>query len=296
MEAAEKYDRFVKKYLKRTKMFKTLEEFQKSVDRKQKKVEKKPVKLSFAIQKASERKKIEKVSIELKMPKRKLNEEQEKNVIPKSFKKMATKFGLPAEHWDFFYEERENFHWETIGEKKVYCTIGKCDFSAAAKAGSMVEHMIENHDYGQFPCTKPLCKFEAYSPWSLNKHLKMFHGSKNFSIYKHNFSCQYCPFSSKDNVTLDRHVRIHENRLLKCQYCNYATVRNLPEHIFHHFRIRNFQCDICEKTYLSKGTLTAHKREHTRDFCCLSCNQLFERRHAFDKHVKNCKVRLSKLS
>ena len=34
MEAVGKYDRFVQKYLKRTKRFKTLEEFQKSVDRK----------------------------------------------------------------------------------------------------------------------------------------------------------------------------------------------------------------------------------------------------------------------
>ena len=37
MEAVVKYDRFVQKYLKKTKRFKTLEEFQKSVDRKQKK-------------------------------------------------------------------------------------------------------------------------------------------------------------------------------------------------------------------------------------------------------------------
>ena len=37
MVAVAKYDRFVKKYLKRTKRFKTPEEFQKSVERKQKK-------------------------------------------------------------------------------------------------------------------------------------------------------------------------------------------------------------------------------------------------------------------
>ena len=37
MEAAGQYDRFVQKYLKRTKRFKTLEEFEKSFERKQKK-------------------------------------------------------------------------------------------------------------------------------------------------------------------------------------------------------------------------------------------------------------------
>ena len=36
MEAVGKYDRFVQKYLKRTKRFKTLEEFQKSVEKSQK--------------------------------------------------------------------------------------------------------------------------------------------------------------------------------------------------------------------------------------------------------------------
>ena len=37
MGAVGKYDRLVRKYLKRTKRFKTLEEFEKSVNRKQKK-------------------------------------------------------------------------------------------------------------------------------------------------------------------------------------------------------------------------------------------------------------------
>ncbi|CBY33739.1 unnamed protein product [Oikopleura dioica] len=134
-----KYDRLVQKYLKKTKRFKTLKEFEKGLDRMKKKDERKPVKLSFAIQKAPERKKIENASLVYKCRQKMKKEIEEIKtvVIPDKFIKIAKKFGLPEGHYDFFYENRDSFCWESNNEKNVHCTIGKCDFSAPANTGSM---------------------------------------------------------------------------------------------------------------------------------------------------------------
>ena len=97
MRAVKKYDKFVKKYLKKTGRRKTLIEFEKGLLRK-------PVKLSFTIQSAPERigKELEQVQKQQRKSK-KDNEERKALVIPDKFIKIAKKFGLPEEHLEFFY-------------------------------------------------------------------------------------------------------------------------------------------------------------------------------------------------
>ncbi|CBY39226.1 unnamed protein product [Oikopleura dioica] len=154
MEMVGKYDRLVLKYLKKTKRLKTLKEFEKGLDRKQKKDERKPVKLSFAIQKAPERKKIEKDSIDKKPRQIKKEESKDKKtvVIPDKFIKIAKKFGLPEEHYEFFYENRESFHFESMEKNDVHCIEKTCKFTAKASPKCLVEHMITAHNYTDIPC------------------------------------------------------------------------------------------------------------------------------------------------
>merc|ERR1712037_953577 len=91
MGAVRKYDKFVKKYLKKTGRRITLIEFEKSLQRKQLKDERKPVKLSFAIQKAPERIKKEPEPVKMKPRNPSKNNASEKKAlaIPEKFLKSA---------------------------------------------------------------------------------------------------------------------------------------------------------------------------------------------------------------
>jgi len=71
--------------------------------------------------------------------------------VPPSFKLLAQKFGLPEEHLDFFFENRKHFNWEIKENRKIYCTIRGCDFAAPVAPGALVHHMIDLHEYGQYP-------------------------------------------------------------------------------------------------------------------------------------------------
>ncbi|CBY31510.1 unnamed protein product [Oikopleura dioica] len=117
MGAVKKHDRLVKKYLKKTGRLKTLKELEKSIDRKQTKDERKPIKLSFVIQKAPEKVKVEKAqTFSAKKPQTKVKKEPEEKKtvsIPDNFIKLAKKFGLPEEHFEFFYTNRDSFQWES---------------------------------------------------------------------------------------------------------------------------------------------------------------------------------------
>ena len=258
--------------------------------------------LSFAIQKPPKRKI---VNLDDSKPKKqslsrqsKISEKElPKKEVPKKFKKIAKKFGLPEEHLDFFYEYRECFHWETIGEKKIHCTVRGCDFNVPAKRKALVDHMTNEHAYGNYPCDKPFCQFVGYSTGCIRKHETMFHGEgRRVPSRKYSFPCKYCPFHGKDNHVLEKHLRIHENRLIKCEYCNYtsANEQHTHEHILHHFQVRNHHCSLCETSFITKAGLKNHIRIHLKDFTCISCSESFETRKNYDHHVKSCKVRLSK--
>ncbi|CAG5104857.1 Oidioi.mRNA.OKI2018_I69.chr1.g1609.t1.cds [Oikopleura dioica] len=87
----------------------------------------KPVRLSFTIQKAPERKKFEFEPAKPKKKELKKDTEEPKIVtIPKDFKKIAKKFGLPQDHLEFFYEYRESFNWEIKEKIIVHCTEPGC--------------------------------------------------------------------------------------------------------------------------------------------------------------------------
>ncbi|CBY39133.1 unnamed protein product, partial [Oikopleura dioica] len=125
-----------------------------------------------------------------------------------------------------------------------------------------------------------------------------FHGEgRRSTTQNQNLKCKYCNFYAKDNHALEQHLRLHENRLFRCQYCNYTTanMHHLRDHFLHHFHIRNFSCDICKLTFITKPSLKNHERTHTKDWTCVSCYQTLNSRKLYDSHVRSCEVRLSKL-
>ena len=62
-----------------------------------------------------------------------------------------------------------------------------------------------------------------------------------------------CQKGFRFRTELERHLKLHDNNLLKCHFCSYATNRHdfLFDHLNHHFDIRPYPCNFCEKRFFT---------------------------------------------
>ncbi|CAG5104762.1 Oidioi.mRNA.OKI2018_I69.chr1.g1516.t1.cds [Oikopleura dioica] len=263
------------------------------------------VKLSFAIQKPPKRKPsfappaIHKRTKKAKISRDDLDPKEKKIEVPEEFKKLAKAVGLPKDHLEFFYEHRESFHWEMKKDNHIYCTgrRGNCKFNTTVKKNCLAEHMISDHNHGEFKCQEENCQFVGFSKGNLKRHKAHFHGMGKVG-YRQNrvLQCKYCDYSSSQQKVLDEHQAVHENTLQHCEFCTYtcATMANLKNHLFAHFNIRPFECEICSSTFASQAKLNYHKRAHFNDFSCNHCLETCQSASLLFKHLKKCKVRIEK--
>jgi hypothetical protein len=222
--------------------------------------------------------------------------------IPEEFKMLAKRFGLPKTHLDFFYEHRENFHWEIKETNRIACTgnRGNCKFTAEMSSHCLVDHMIAVHNHGEFECDQIDCKYVAFSREMLNKHLAVFHGTGKKVPSKHqSIPCKYssCSHMAVYQSNLVIHHQVHENNLpYKCQFCTYRAIKHesLKLHMLYHFKIQPFECSICNDKFYNEGNMILHKRIHTSDFSCSHCFQNFEKSSLLAKHTRICSKRLEK--
>jgi len=300
MRAVKKYDRIVLKYLKKTRRFKTLKELEKCLDRKQKKDERKPVKLSFVIQKAPEREKAQVSSIFPKKQQPKIKKEPEEKkavVIPDKFTKIAKKFGLPEDHLEFFYENRDSFNWESKDKTDIHCIDVGCKHTVKVSPGCLVDHMITVHNHRDIPCGKTDCSYVAYSDKNLTAHMKQFHGIGKKRV-DGDHSCPFptCKVSFVSPSKLQIHLNVHLNRLSTCHYCPYRTANrfDLHSHLDRHFQIKKFKCDICSSKFFTSKALMRHQKIlHSNDeYICVDCKFTTPKFRRYELHRTSCKERL----
>ena len=90
-----------------------------------------------------------------------------------------------------------------------------------------------------------------------------------------------CQTTFKRQSNLDIHMRIHNNQLDKCDYCQYRYLveKDYRDHLNKHFRIRDHKCDVCGSAFTNKKTLVRHSTMHEGIiYCCLIC-KTFETRY-----------------
>jgi uncharacterized Zn-finger protein len=300
-------DIYLQKYLKKTGRRQTLEELVKSIKRREqnehtKISDRKPASLSFTILKPPERKRKKEQNYRQKKTQNRLNEFDEKDKtlkVPKTFLKVAKKFGLPEEHLDFFYENRNSFQWESKDKTEIHCSETLCKFTVKESPGCLTNHMITAHKYADLPCQKPNCSFIAYSQKNLNYHSGIFHG---FGKGVNAKSVYPCPYPTCDKMfqwpsMLKTHIDVHENKRYSCNYCQFrcGSKKDLYNHLNIHFDIKKYDCHICPKTFYNKSLLGAHiSRTHpNEDFKCVDCDYSSPTRKPFAKHRRICKKRFA---
>lgn len=301
------------KYLKKTGRHKTLKEVLLDIKQKDKKSSK--ISLSFEILKAP---KI--ISIDVpKNPERKKKSADKKkikknkgeynssviltaNLVSPEFKLMATKFGLPKEHLEFFFDNREFFHWEMKENRIIHCSEAYCNFTTKLEKNGLVKHMVEVHNYQDIPCGEEDCKFVAYSHKSIKSHYSRFHGTGNRApTIDPKYSCKYksCSYQCKDTYGLELHSRIHENRLVSCAFCPYRSTTSekmISQHLLTHFDTKNIKCELCSLLFRTQDALNRHWiRNHTKDFTCSYCSTSFPNFTQLQRHTTTCAERLKRL-
>ena len=71
-------------------------------------------------------------------------------------------------------------------------------------------------------------------------------------------------------------MRIHNNELDKCQYCQYRYVdpNHYADHLNKHFQIKDHKCEHCGTAFTTKKGLAEHVSKHEGIlYCCLICNK-----------------------
>ena len=90
--------------------------------------------------------------------------EKDKKVreIPKEFIKKIEKLGMQKEDAEVLYKTQ--IDWTAVySNNKIHCVESGCDFYTEIDNDSMTNHMVNCHNYGDYPCSDLACNFVAHS-------------------------------------------------------------------------------------------------------------------------------------
>lgn len=103
----------------------------------------------------------------------------------------------------------------------------------------------------------------------------------------------FVPKVSESRGNLKRHQKKHQTRRdFICDVCGHTSkdANDLKCHKLTHQpeSEKRYKCDLCDKSYWTKGNLVEHKRTHTteRAFACKACAKAFKTKHVLDVHVR----------
>ena len=132
------------------------------------------------------------------------------------------------------------------------------------KLGPLKNHLKNIHSgAGLHNCT--ICKNTFFRESTLIKHLAKKHKDDNVTKLTKKqqiFNCDSCDKNFRFQSILKRHIEIvHEGKRLKCNFCSmtFTTSHNIIKHFsVLHAGKGVFKCELCEKRFLKKTTLSTH--------------------------------------
>ena len=82
--------------------------------------------------------------------------------IPKDFIKKIKKLGMNVDEAETFYKTK--IDWTAVySDNKIYCPEKTCDYSTNIDDETLRDHLINVHNYGEYPCQYPECNFTGVS-------------------------------------------------------------------------------------------------------------------------------------
>ena len=89
-------------------------------------------------------------------------ESKKRKEIPKEFIKKIKKLGMRLEDANVLYASK--IEWTAVySENKIHCTEPGCEFYTKIDSDILTKHMMDRHNYADYPCDQPNCNFIGYS-------------------------------------------------------------------------------------------------------------------------------------
>ena len=177
-----------------------------------------------------------------------------------------------------------------------------CDFCGKVfdNKSSLAVHVNNTHRLR--PQTCEVCGKTFKNNKSLLDHLRLHKtiececgkSIKAASYLQHKAKCQIykctdCDYETRSKRDLNTHLKVHQQNLFQCIFCNYTTSRNanLKRHILNvHSDSAKFCCDECDKQFSRESSLSYHKEaKHSSKIKCELCDKDFETRRNLEKHI-----------
>ena len=88
--------------------------------------------------------------------------ERRKTDIPKEFIKKIENLGMKVEDAEILF--RSKIDWDAVySENKIYCVVPGCDYFTEIDNEELTNHMINDHQWGDYPCNYDHCSYVASS-------------------------------------------------------------------------------------------------------------------------------------
>ena len=82
--------------------------------------------------------------------------------VSNEFIKQILKLGMKVEDVELLYKTKIN--WTAVySENKLYCTEHGCEFFTKIDGDELRNHMVVNHNYGEYPCPYQDCDYVGVS-------------------------------------------------------------------------------------------------------------------------------------
>ena len=147
-----------------------------------------------------------------------------------------------------------NAHHRRRHEEQMCGICGK-----VFELASTLTHHMYTHDERRFFCEK--CSYHCHFESELKKHNVTHHSQPS-----HQCMCKNCGRWFKRKADLVLHVETHRKASISCEKCDFKTTlqKYLKEHMKSHENKLPYACTICNKRFLWRSGLWAHKqKEHS---------------------------------
>ncbi|XP_076673534.1 uncharacterized protein LOC143371803 isoform X3 [Andrena cerasifolii] len=154
-----------------------------------------------------------------------------------------------------------------------------------------LKHDLSSHIERSHLTDTYICRFCGKSVRNIKQH-EWYH-EKSTKKYEYSFSCHLCPTKFRRRTGLDNHLLMHKNSI-KCGQCSKGFMCNseLEDHKISHTDQVTYICKYCRNAYSEKSCLVAHKllahgiqQRVPKEFQCNVCSKSFATELGLRKHV-----------
>ncbi|XP_060649366.1 zinc finger protein 454 [Drosophila nasuta] len=185
---------------------------------------------------------------------------------------------IPAVESQLSHDESPASHI-TVTEQGYHCSV--CNKSFRSRTQQYYHRACGNEALKQFACT--LCDRR----FATRSHLK-YHQNSHENNEQH--SCPVCHKNFKQQLVLQRHMRVHKTETFTCPQCQkqFRSQSALVTHSqVHSGQSLPYKCEVCGKHYLTKANLKQHRLKHDQNstrYACSICSKSFLRQTTLRLH------------